>query len=154
MTAEKRFPDVSLVSTWSMWYNWQMTRIFDPDHHHNHWTGRRHVLDAQWLSGDVWRVPRMLHLAIHPARSWHIDTSSWPGKRDICHELSTCNWVTTLHLGVPFMGRQQREAPLTFHMALAYFCDISSSLCNTVCCRWTCCVLRIAYFQLWYFTPQ
>ena len=29
--------------------------------------------------------------------------------------------VTTLHLGVPFMGRQQREGPLTFHMALAYF---------------------------------
>ena len=24
------------------------------------------------------------------------------------------------------MGRQQIEAPLTFHMALAYFCDISS----------------------------
>ena len=41
--------------------------------------------------------------------------------------------VTTLHLGVPLMGRQQIEAPWTFHMALAYFCDISSLLCNTVC---------------------
>ena len=40
--------------------------------------------------------------------------------------------VTTLHLGV---GRQQREAPLTFHMALAYFRDSSSLLCNNVCCR-------------------
>ena len=44
-------------------------------------------------------------------------------------------YVTTLHLGVTFMGRQQREAPLTFRMALAYFCDISRSLCNNVCCR-------------------
>ena len=41
--------------------------------------------------------------------------------------------VTTLHLGVPLMGRQQIEAPWTFHMALAYFCDISSLLCNKVC---------------------
>ena len=41
--------------------------------------------------------------------------------------------VTTLHLGVPLMGRQQIEAPWTFHMALAYFCDISSLLCNNVC---------------------
>ena len=41
--------------------------------------------------------------------------------------------VTTMHLGVPFMGRQQIEAPWTFHMALAYFCDISSLLCNKVC---------------------
>ena len=31
------------------------------------------------------------------------------------------------------MGRQQIEAPWTFHMALAYFCDISSLLCNKVC---------------------
>ena len=31
------------------------------------------------------------------------------------------------------MGRQQIEAPWTFHMALAYFCDISSLLCNNVC---------------------
>ena len=43
MTAEKRFPDISLVSTWS--------------------------------TSDT------------------IDI--WPGKRDIYHELSTCNWVTT-----------------------------------------------------------
>ena len=41
--------------------------------------------------------------------------------------------VTTLHLGVPLMWRQQIEAPWTFHMALAYFCDISSLLCNKVC---------------------
>ena len=41
--------------------------------------------------------------------------------------------VTTPHLGVPLMGRQQIEAPWTFHMALAYFCDISSLLCNKVC---------------------
>ena len=41
--------------------------------------------------------------------------------------------VTTLHIGVPLMGRQQIEAPWTFHMALAYFCDISSLLCNKVC---------------------
>ena len=41
--------------------------------------------------------------------------------------------VTTLHLGVPLMGRQQIEAPWTFHMVLAYFCDISRLLCNTFC---------------------
>ena len=41
--------------------------------------------------------------------------------------------VTTLHLDVPLMGRQQIEAPWTFYMALAYFCDISSLLCNKVC---------------------
>ena len=41
--------------------------------------------------------------------------------------------VTTLHLGVPLMGRQQIEAPWIFHMALAYFCDISSLLCIKVC---------------------
>ena len=41
--------------------------------------------------------------------------------------------VTTLHLGVPLMGRQQIEAPWPFHMALAYFCDISRLLCNKVC---------------------
>ena len=41
--------------------------------------------------------------------------------------------VTTLHLGVPFMGRQQIKAPWTFHMTLAYLCDLSSLLCNTVC---------------------
>ena len=41
--------------------------------------------------------------------------------------------ITTLHLGVPFMGLQQIETPWTFHIALAYFCDISSLLCNTVC---------------------
>ena len=28
------------------------------------------------------------------------------------------------------MGRQQIEAPWTFHMALAYVCDISSLLCR------------------------
>ena len=36
-------------------------------------------------------------LAVSLVRTWltrdTIDT--WPGKRDICHELSTCNWVTT-----------------------------------------------------------
>ena len=47
--------------------------------------------------------------------------------------LVKCLHVTTLHIGVPLMGRQQIEAPWTFHMALAYFCDISSLLCNTVC---------------------
>ena len=31
------------------------------------------------------------------------------------------------------MGRQQIEAPWTFHMAFAYCCDISSLLCNKVC---------------------
>ena len=36
--------------------------------------------------------------------------------------------VITLHLGGPLMGRQQIEAPWTFHMALAYLCDISSLL--------------------------
>ena len=43
MTAEKRFPDVSSVSTWST----------------------PHTIDT------------------------------WPEKRDIYHELTTCNWVTT-----------------------------------------------------------
>ena len=47
--------------------------------------------------------------------------------------LVKCLHVTTLHLGVPLMGRQQIEAPWTFHMALAYFCDINSLLCNKVC---------------------
>ena len=47
--------------------------------------------------------------------------------------LVKCVHVTTLHLGVPFMGRHLIEAPWTFHMALAYFCDISSLLCNAVC---------------------
>ena len=47
--------------------------------------------------------------------------------------LVKCVHVTTLHIGVPFMGRQQIEAPWTFNMALAYVCDISSLLCNTVC---------------------
>ena len=41
--------------------------------------------------------------------------------------------VTTLHLGVPLMGRHRIEARWTFHMALAYFCDISSLICNKVC---------------------
>ena len=31
------------------------------------------------------------------------------------------------------MGRQQVEAPLTFHMALAHFCDFISLVCNKVC---------------------
>ena len=47
--------------------------------------------------------------------------------------LVKCVRVTTLHLGVPLMGRQQIEAPWTFHMAFAYVCDISSLLCNKVC---------------------
>ena len=58
--------------------------------------------------------------------------------------------VTTLHLGVPLMGRQQIEAPWTFHMAFAYFCDISSLLCNKVCVQVN---LLCATYQ-WYFTPQ
>ena len=43
--------------------------------------------------------------------------------------------LTTLPLGFPFTGRHQieREASFTFHMALAYFCDIRSLLCNNVC---------------------
>ena len=32
--------------------------------------------------------------------------------------------VTPLHLGVPLMGRQQIEAPWTFHMAFAYGCNV------------------------------
>ena len=50
------------------------------------------------------------------------------------------------------MGRQQiDEAPLTFHMALAYFCDISSLLCNKVCVqvnlfRATYCILQAMVF--------
>ena len=43
-----------------------------------------------------------------------------------------CVHETTLHLGVPFMGLQQIEAP-TFHMALTYLCDISSWWFNTGC---------------------
>ena len=41
--------------------------------------------------------------------------------------LVKCLHVTTLHLGVPLMGRQQIEAPWTFHIG------ISSLLCNKVC---------------------
>ena len=65
------------------------------------------------------------------------------------HILVKCVHVTTLHQGVPFMGRLQIEPPLTFQMALAYFCDISCLLCNNVCGA-----LLITYFQQWYFTPQ
>ncbi len=42
--------------------------------------------------------------------------------------------ITALHIGVQFLGRLQREAPVTLHMALSYFVfDISSLLCHNVC---------------------
>ena len=46
---------------------------------------------------------------------------------------------------------RQIEAPWTFHMVFAYFCDISSLLCNKVCVQVN---LRIAYFHQWHLTPQ
>ena len=60
--------------------------------------------------------------------------------------------VTTLHLDVPLMGRQQIEAPWTFDMALAYFCDINRLLCNKVCVQMnllcaTYCLLPSMVFQ-------
>ena len=39
-------------------------------------TARRHVLVAHWFSGDLLRVPRMLHLAFHPTRSVMAHSSS------------------------------------------------------------------------------
>ena len=45
-------------------------------------------------------------------------------------EISTCNNTAPRR---PTNGTPADRGPRTFHMALAYFCDISSLLCNTVC---------------------
>ena len=51
------------------------------------------------------------------------------------------------------MGRHQIEAPWTFHMSFAYFCDISRLLCNKLCVQVnllcaTYCILTSMVFHL------
>ena len=55
---------------------------------------------------------------------------------DLCPMLVEFVHITTLHRCGPFMGLQQQEAPLTFHIAFTYlFCGICSLLRNNVCVK-------------------
>ena len=45
-------------------------------------------------------------------------------------EICTCNNTAPRR---PIYGMAAYRGPIDFHMALAYFCDISSLLCNKVC---------------------
>ena len=46
-------------------------------HHHHH----NEQLDVHWISGDLSRVSRMLHLPFHPTRLWHIDSVAFMWRR-------------------------------------------------------------------------